>query len=166
MKRGFTLIELMIVIAIIAIIAAIAIPNLLAARKQGNEASAISSMRTLNTAQVLYRESFREADGSGRAIFASDIAELSAAGTDLIDDTLGSGQRQGYAYQIAEGATAPQFSWDAGAAPINENTGDRWFYIDSSGVVRFSQTGTPGTVVLSGDGGESGAPAGYDPVGN
>ena len=56
LQKGFTLIELMIVIAIIAIIAAIAIPNLIEARKGSNEAAAIGAMRTLTTAQALFRE--------------------------------------------------------------------------------------------------------------
>ena len=69
-EKGFTLIELMIVIAIIAIIAAIAIPNLLDARKGANEAAAKSAMRTLFTVQNLFREG--DKDGDGQLDYATD----------------------------------------------------------------------------------------------
>ena len=88
--RGFTLIELMIVIAIIAIIAAIAIPNLLAARKASNEASALSALKTISTAEAIFRESDREKDGN------LDYGMLSELQTfDLLDTVLGQGMGLG-----------------------------------------------------------------------
>src|SRR5687767_15845594 len=95
-NRGFTLIELMIVIAIIAIIAAIAIPNLIEARKGANEAAAIGMLRTVTTAQALYREGDKDRDGVLQ--YAPDLESLRR--TNLIDEQAGSGLKQGYRFRI------------------------------------------------------------------
>ena len=130
MKRqeGFTLIELMIVVAIIAIIAAIAIPSLLNARKAGNEASAISSLRTLCTVNEQYRTRFQQ--------YSSSLGNLSAAG--YIDSVLASGTKSGYAFTYG-GATN---TWTVGSTPSTAGTtGDRGFFVDQTGVIRFAASG-------------------------
>ncbi|MBN1442987.1 MAG: prepilin-type N-terminal cleavage/methylation domain-containing protein [Planctomycetes bacterium] len=128
-KEGFTLIELMIVVAIIAIIAAIAIPSLLNARKAGNEASAISSLRTLTTVNEQYRTRFGRYPGA--------IGDLSTAS--YIDSVLGSGLKAGYAFGFVGG----QNTWACTANPSDPGTtGDRYFFVNQSGVIRFSSTGT------------------------
>src|SRR5438445_5489578 len=86
--RGFTLIELMIVIAIIAIIASIAIPSLLSARKHGQEASAIGALRTVNTQEVLFKDGDKEQDGDNDYGMLSELSN-----TGLIDSVLGSGTK-------------------------------------------------------------------------
>jgi type IV pilus assembly protein PilA len=106
-ERGFTLIELMIVIAIIAIIAAIAIPNLIEARKGANEASAIGAMRTLASAQALYQSGGKEMGAStsaGKPVYASVMSALSA--NNLVDAVLGGGTKAGYVFtqQVARPA--------------------------------------------------------------
>ncbi len=127
-EQGFTLIELMIVVAIIAIIAAIAIPSLLNARKAGNEASAISSLRTLTTVNNQYRTRFQT--------YASSFANLSAAG--YIDSVLGSGTKSGYGFTYAGAGN----TWTTAAAPSTAGTtGDRGFFVNESGVIRFSASG-------------------------
>ena len=123
-KQGFTLIELMIVVAIIAIIAAIAIPSLLNARKAGNEASAISSMRTLTTVNEQYRTRF----GS----YAGTLANLSS--TSYIDSVLGAGTKSGYTFSYSR-TSANQWDTTANAESLGV-TGDRGFYVDQSGVIR------------------------------
>ncbi len=131
-KQGFTLIELMIVVAIIAIIAAIAIPSLLAARISGNEASAISSLRTLSTVSEQYRSRF--------GTYGADLPTIEAAG--YIDNVLGAGQKSGYDFVLTGTATA----WDCTADPVTPGrTGERYFFCDESGVIRFSTSGTAGT---------------------
>jgi prepilin-type N-terminal cleavage/methylation domain-containing protein len=127
-EQGFTLIELMIVVAIIAIIAAIAIPSLLNARKAGNEASAISSLRTLTTVNEQYRTRFQN--------YSSSLANLSLAG--YIDGVLGAGAKSGYTFTY-NGATN---TWTGSGVPTTATTtGDRGFFVSESGVIRFEATG-------------------------
>src|ERR1043165_9589779 len=93
-QKGFSLIELLIVVAIILIIAAIAIPNLLRSRIAANEASAVGSLRTLNTAEVTYNSTYPNVG------FACTLAAMgaggSATGAGLIDAVLASGTKSGY----------------------------------------------------------------------
>ncbi|HLU48157.1 MAG TPA: prepilin-type N-terminal cleavage/methylation domain-containing protein [Planctomycetota bacterium] len=133
MKRqsGFTLIELMIVVAIIAIIAAIAIPSLLKARIAGNEASAISSLRTLTTVNEQYRTRFGE--------YADALGSLSTTG--YIDTVLSSGTKSGFTFAYTGGTD----TWNCTADPTTVGTtGDRFFYADQTGVIRVNQSGTAG----------------------
>ncbi len=126
MKRnqGFTLIELMIVVAIIAIIAAIAIPSLLNARKAGNEASAISSLRTLTTVNEQYRTRFGD--------YADGLTSLSDE--NYIDTVLSGGTKSGYGFTYTGGAD----TWNCVADPTTAGTtGDRGFFVNESGVIRF-----------------------------
>ena len=131
MKRnqGFTLIELMIVVAIIAIIAAIAIPSLLNARKAGNEASAISSLRTLTTVNEQYRTRFQE--------YSNNLTNLNA--NDYIDSVLGAGLKSGYTFDYASTSAN---TWSCSSTPsVPGTTGDRYFFANQTGVIRFSSTG-------------------------
>jgi type IV pilus assembly protein PilA len=141
--RGFTLIELMIVIAIIAIIAAIAIPNLIEARKNGNEAAAIGTLKTVSSAQTLFREGDKDNNGSNAY---GDLTQLS--NVSLIDPVLGSGTKQGYRYIVVAGALTPEFLWYAVANPASpRTTGDRYFATNMGGVVYYTtaqQTVIPG----------------------
>jgi prepilin-type N-terminal cleavage/methylation domain-containing protein len=133
-NKGFTLIELMIVIAIIAIIAAIAIPNLIEARKHGNEAAAIGALKTISTSQTLYREGDKDGDGT------LDYGSLSELYTyNLIDQVLGSGSKQGFLFSVEPEASSIEYRWGGIADPaLPGTTGDRTFAVNHSGVIYYT----------------------------
>jgi type IV pilus assembly protein PilA len=143
-QKGFSLIELLIVVAIILIIAAIAIPNLLRSRMAANEASAVGSLRTINTACVTYQTTYQSQG------FPTSLAQLGPAATatsssaDLVDSVLAAGTKSGYTFALAQvGSGTPSTGYSVSSKPQNPQvTGVRGFYTDQSGVIRADTSGT------------------------
>ena len=155
-QKGFSLIELLIVVAIILIIAAIAIPNLLRSRMAAAQASAVGSISTINTAVVSYDATY----GNGfppslAAIGNNGTTSVSCTNAELIDSVLTSGTKQGYTFALTHGAvqvTSSASSCSAGygyadgyivtGTPVTVGTtGQTSYCSDASGVIRFNPTG-------------------------
>ncbi len=160
-SRGFSLIELLIVVAIILIIAAIAIPNLLRSRIAANQASAVGSLRTLNTAEVTYATTYN----TGYSSTLGDLGPAPSGGTPvataagLVDEVL-SGSAAGTATATTSSKSGYTFTYTPGgtdtsgkintysftAAPISVGTtGTNFYYTDQSGVIRQNSTAVAGS---------------------
>ena len=147
-NHGFSLIELLIVVAIILVIAAIAIPNFLRSRMAANEAAAVASLRNITTAQVVYSTTY----GIGYSATLADLAPTpgnplltTQNNAGLIDDVLASGRKSGYVFVYNATDADGDGRMDAftiTAAPLNPgSTGQRRFYTDQSGVIRANMNG-------------------------
>jgi type IV pilus assembly protein PilA len=145
-QKGFSLIELLIVVAIILIIAAIAIPNLLRARMAANESSAVGSIRTINTAMITYNSTYPTVG------FATNLLALgSPAGATctpastqacLIDSVLTAGIKSGYTFVATGSGGSPQINYYATGVPVTANqTGIRSFCSFEDAVLRVQPAG-------------------------
>jgi type IV pilus assembly protein PilA len=147
-QTGFSLIELLVVVSVILIVAAIAIPNLLRSRSAANEASAVASVRSINTSQVVYQSTY----GPG---YAPTLTALSDGGTPanclppapatatsacLLDSALATGTKSGYTftYAPASGGGAVS-SYTVNADPISAGGSTlRHFFSDQTLAIRFN----------------------------
>ena len=152
-QKGFSLIELLIVVAIILIIAAIAIPNLLRARIAANEASAVGSLRTVNTAMISYNSAFPTVGYAANlsALGGTSCNPPTSASGCLIDTQLATGTKSGYSFVALGSGGPPSGTYQVVASPLTPNqTGVRYFCSFADAVVRYSTTAlTPSTCVYS-----------------
>ena len=153
MKRkqaGFSLIELLIVVAIILIIAAIALPNLMVARMSANEASAVQSLRTIQSAETAYATTFPNVG------FSTTLAQISGGSNSgcsassaqacLIDNVLASGNKNGYVITWSGDGLTPSVSYNINADPsVRGSSGRRSFFTNYPGVIRYNDA-APATV--------------------
>jgi type II secretory pathway pseudopilin PulG len=141
---------LLIVVAIILIIAAIAIPNLLRSRMAANEASAVGSLRTINTAEVTYSTTYPSvgfaalASLGGAATTCANPTGASSTLACLVDDVLATQAiKSGYTFTATAGATVPSVTYTSFTKPTAlGQSGQRAFCSDQSGVIRYNAGGT------------------------
>jgi len=144
-QRGFSLIELLIVVAIILIIAGIAIPHLTKSKIQANEAAAVETLRTLDTSMVMYSTTYGGYPHGLADLGPSSGGATSSAAADLIDTVLASGFKAGYKYVYAVTSSDQAghvLGYTITALPISPGiTGQRSFFTDESGTIRSTLSG-------------------------
>ncbi len=147
-SRGFSLIELLIVVAIILIIAAIAIPNLLRSRIAANQASAVGSLRTINTCEITYASTYNTGYTStlltlGPPAGGGNPTPTSAG---LVDSVLAAGTKSGYSFVYAPGTADSSGrinNYSLNANPITVGTtGQNYYFTDQSAVIRQNSSAT------------------------
>ena len=124
-ERGFSMVELLVVVAIITLIAAIAMPNLRKARQSASSASAVQSLRTITTAQQLYRQKFQQ---------YGTLAELAPEGT--LDTSLSIGSKSSYLFVINVTSAGEKF--DCEATPTEDPTNLPYYFVDDTTVIRHN----------------------------
>lgn len=142
-QRGFSLIELLIVVAIILIIAAIAIPNLMKSKMTANEASAVQSVRTITTAENAYAATCPDT-GFSASLTELNTGAICAGGQNILDDVLATGTKSGYNFTYtatAVGAINTAFTITGLPATVGI-TGQRGFFSDQTDVIRYTTNGT------------------------
>jgi type IV pilus assembly protein PilA len=147
-QRGFSLIELLIVVAIIMIIAAISIPDFLKSKMAANQASAVSSLRVINSSEIMYNSSYQKGYTPTLAALKSPPTgvqpSLSAAA--LVDDVLGSGLKSGYTFNYVPNTPDSQGSYQGYTVTADPTTpggtGEVHYFTDSSYVIRFNNAHT------------------------
>src|SRR5437763_1123867 len=142
-QKGFSLIELLIVVAIILIIAAIAIPNLLRSKMAANEASGVGSVRMINNAQVLYSTTYPDTGYSTLASLGGALPCTPApAGACIIDNTIATGgTKSGYQFKstgTGGGGGNPNINFTVNGNAVSANTGSRNFFSDQTFVIRYN----------------------------
>jgi prepilin-type N-terminal cleavage/methylation domain-containing protein len=144
-QKGFSLIELLLVVAVILIISAIAVPNFLRSRLRANEASAVASVRIIESGAVTYSMTYPDIGYPTQLSTLGGAGTCSASSTHscLIDDTLAQGNKGGYLFAWTGDGLAPSVAFTLTATPqLIGSSGQRMFCTDQGGVVYFETSGS------------------------
>ncbi|HLK52601.1 MAG TPA: prepilin-type N-terminal cleavage/methylation domain-containing protein [Candidatus Angelobacter sp.] len=149
-SRGFSLVEILVVVMVILIIAAIAIPNLVQSKMRANEAAAVASVKNINTAETLFLNSYPDVG------YSSNLANLGSNGTScekptstnsciIMDESLTSGLKNGYIFEIVGDGNKPTAGYTVNASPESSLNGRCSVSSSESGEVRLFVPGAPAT---------------------
>jgi type IV pilus assembly protein PilA len=144
-QNGFSLIELLLVVAVILIISAIAVPNFLRSRLRANEASAVASLRVINTAAVTYSITYPDMGFPAQlsVLGGANPCSASSAQACLIDDILAQGNKGGYSFVWTGDGLTPSINFSITSGPqVVGASGQRMFCTDQTGVIHYDPTGS------------------------
>jgi len=147
-RKGFSLIELLIVVAVILTIAAIAVPSVIRSRMRANEGAAVANLRDITTAEVVYCTTYGIGFSSNLKKLGGNLILADVNNAGLIDDVLASGTRTGYIFTykvLTTDSNVNVLDYGVNVDPVNPGvTGERHFYSDQTAVIRQNQTGSAG----------------------
>jgi type IV pilus assembly protein PilA len=144
-RNGFSLIELLLVVAVILIISAIAVPNFLRSRQRANESSAVASIRVINAAAVTYSMTYPDLGFPATMATLGGGNPCSASSTQacLVDDLLAQGVKAGYSFVLTGDGAVPSVTFTVTGTPqVIGSTGQRMFCTDQTGVIRYDPSGS------------------------
>jgi prepilin-type N-terminal cleavage/methylation domain-containing protein len=142
-QKGFSLIELLLVVAVILVLTGIAIPSLIRSRIAGNEASAVQTLKQMGAASIAYQIQCDDLGFEASLTLLGNGSGDCTSGANLLDNVLGgsaSPQKSGYVFTFTGDGQTPSVAYTIQADPVSSLSGSRHFFIDQSGTVRENDT--------------------------
>jgi len=142
-QKGFSLIELLIVIAVILLLSGIAIPSLIRSRMAGNEASAVQTLKQMATASVAYQVQCDDLGFEASLTLLGSGSGDCTSGANLLDNILGGSvapKKSGYVFTFTGDGQTPSVAYTIQADPLSSFSGSRHFFVDQTGTVRENDT--------------------------